>query len=429
MINKSKIFIIIVFVLFIVKLASGQDKDYVMHIVEDLSSENMHGRGYVKQGVKKAAKYLAKEMKEIGLLSFEKDYLQDFSYSVNTFPHNTYVAINGKELKSGYDYMPGPTSPKFKGDYKVIVFDSITYNDTVLFKKKVKEENPNNKFVVIDYTSIKDRDIRLFYINQMRENPINACGYIEKLPKNLMWSVRGFQNSYPSIKISEEAFPENIETISVNFKPKLINLFKTSNVIGYIPAKNEDAEYIVFTAHYDHLGRIGKEVYIPGAQDNASGTATVLDLARHYVKKDSKYNLVFMLFSGEEVGLYGSMHYVMNPYFELNKIKTVINLDMVGTGDDGITIVNGAAEDYKDLFNCIDSINAEKNYFEILKARGEAANSDHFPFHMLGVKAIFIYSMGGQTYYHNPKDKPETLTLTGYKSLFNLIIDFVENYE
>lgn len=407
----------------------AQDKKYVMQVVNDLSSEKMHGRGYVKNGVNIAAKYLSKEMKEIGLHAFEKDYYQNFSYSVNTFPKNTHVALNGKKLQAGYEYMPGPASPKFNGDYKVIMFDSITYNDTLLFIKLAKEQDLSTKFLVLDFTVIKDRDIRLFYINQMRNNPLNACGYIEKLPNNLMWAVRGFQNDFPTIKISEEAFPKEVETISLKFKPKLINLFKTSNVVGYLPAKNKNADYIVFTAHYDHLGRIGKDVYIPGAQDNASGTACVLDLAKYYAKKDLKYNLAFILFSGEEAGLLGSMHYVMNPYFELNKIKAVINLDMVGTGDDGITIVNGGAEGYEQLFNCIDSINSEKQYFETLKSRGESANSDHFPFHMLGVKAIFIYSMGGNTFYHNPQDKPETLTLTGYNNLFNLITDFVDHYE
>jgi aminopeptidase YwaD len=407
----------------------AQDKDYVMQVVKDLSSEKMHGRGYVKKGVNKAAKYLSKEMDRIGLLAFENNYFQDFAYSVNTFPKNTYVAINGKELKAGYEYMPGPASPRFKGDYEVIMFDSITYNDTVLFLKLVNENKPSSKFIVLDFTIVKDRDIRMFYINLMRNNPLNAGGYIEKLNNNLMWAVRGFQNDFPTIKISEDVFPNNIETISLNIKPKLIDLFKTSNVIGYLPTKDKNADYIVFTAHYDHLGRIGKEVYIPGAQDNASGTATILDLAKHYVEKGSNYNLAFMLFSGEEAGLYGSFNYVTNPYFNLDKIKAVINLDMVGTGDDGITIVNGGAEGYEELFNCIDSINSANRYFEVLKARGESANSDHFPFHMLGVKAIFIYSMGGKTFYHNPKDKPETLTFTGYENLFNLITDFVEHYE
>ena len=102
---------------------------------------------------------------------------------------------------------------------------------------------------------------------------------------------------------------------------------------------------------------------------------------------------------------------------------------MVGTGDDGITIVNGKADGYETIFENINSINLRNEYFTVLKARNEAANSDHYPFHAMGTKAIFIYTMGGKTYYHNPKDKPETLTYTGYIPLFNLLIDFVKSYE
>ncbi|NJO68366.1 MAG: M28 family peptidase [Bacteroidetes bacterium] len=88
------------------------------------------------------------------------------------------------------------------------------------------------------------------------------------------------------------------------------------NVIGYLPGETDT--FIVFTAHYDHLGYMGRNTMFPGANDNASGTSMVLDLIRELSeKKNHRYSYAFMLFSGEEAGLLGSTHYVQHPYFPL----------------------------------------------------------------------------------------------------------------
>jgi Zn-dependent M28 family amino/carboxypeptidase len=260
----------------------------------------------------------------------------------------------------------------------------------------------------------------------MRYNSWFGC-IVELIPEELMWSVSTKVQTYPVVKIKRESFDKKTQMIKLNSKSEYVNDFEARNVIGYV--EGEKDEFIVFTAHYDHLGWMGKDVFIPGAQDNASGTALVLDLADYYSKNKPEYSIAFMLFFGEEAGLFGSTYYVMNPLFDLKKIKAVFNLDMVGTGDDGITVVNGAEEDYKDIWNLIDKINKENEFFTEIKARKESANSDHYPFHAKGVKAVFIYTMGGKTYYHNPKDKPETLTFTGYNQLFGLLTKFVEEYE
>jgi hypothetical protein len=420
--------LIIIFNCFSFQLFS-QNLDYAKKVVEDLSAPNFNGRGYYKKGVNKAGKYISNEMKDMGLQSFEKNFAQYLSYDVNVFSHNTYVELDGQKLVAGDEYFVGASSPKIKGDFNVVYFDSITYSDTSIFKEKTANLDLSSSFLTIDFSILKDSKIRWFYVNLIRNNTLNAVGYIERNSGSLSWSVRNYQDSYPTIKIQKDAFPDNVKTISIDIKPKLVTNYKTNNVIGYVPASAPTDEYIVFTAHYDHLGHMGKEMYIPGAQDNASGTAMVLDLARYYSQNPSKYNIAFMLFTGEEAGLYGSIYYVTHPYFPLKKIKTVINLDMVGTGDDGITIVNGKADGYEAIFSNMESINLRNEYFTILKARDESANSDHYPFHAMGTKAIFIYTMGGETYYHNPKDKPETLTFTGYVALFNLLTDFVHSYE
>ena len=182
----------------------------------------------------------------------------------------------------------------------------------------------------------------------------------------------------------------------------------------------------MFTAHYDHLGAIGQEHYFPGANDNASGTATVMDLARYFAKKENqpKYSIAFMLFTGEEAGLLGSFYYAENPYFPLENIKLVVNLDMVGSGSKGITLVNSSK--HTAVYEKFVAINDGSQYLPEIRKRGPSANSDHHPFDEKGVPAIFIYSMGKETpYYHNHLDNATDFPFTKYNELFQLLVKVV----
>src|SRR5690606_14083057 len=91
-----------------------------------------------------------------------------------------------------------------------------------------------------------------------------------------------------------------------------------------------------------HIGGQGRDVYFPGANDNASGTTMLLELAEHYSQNPPDYSIVFMAFAAEEAGLLGSFHYTQNPFFPLQRIRFLINLDLLGTGDDGMMAVNGS---------------------------------------------------------------------------------------
>jgi Zn-dependent M28 family amino/carboxypeptidase len=151
----------------------------------------------------------------------------------------------------------------------------------------------------------------------------------------------------------------------------------------------------------------------------------IMDLARHFAQKGNEpsYSIVFIAFSGEEAGLEGSRYFANNPLFPLENIKMLVNLDMVGTGDEGITVVNGAV--LKQQFSLLEEINQRNNYLKEVKARGESCNSDHCPFYMKGVPAFFIYTRSSIfNEYHSLEDVPERLPLNGYEGLFRLLADF-----
>ena len=129
---------------------------------------------------------------------------------------------------------------------------------------------------------------------------------------------------------------------------------------------------------------------------------------------------MFIALTGEEVGLFGSKYFVDNPIIDLKKIKFLINLDMVGTGSSGISVVNATI--FKEQFNKLKQINDDNNFITNISQRGAACNSDHCPFFEKGVPSFFIYTTGKEfNEYHNTKDKADSIPLTAYEGLFNLI--------
>ena len=132
-------------------------------------------------------------------------------------------------------------------------------------------------------------------------------------------------------------------------------------------------------------------------------------------------NVMFVAFAGEEAGLLGSKHFVDAPLFKLKKIKFLVNLDIMGSGEDGITAVNATL--FPEQFNILENINAEKEYLTKIKKRGPAMNSDHYWFTEKGVPAFFIYTMGPNKHYHDIFDKYENLSFQEYDDITSLLIE------
>jgi len=178
------------------------------------------------------------------------------------------------------------------------------------------------------------------------------------------------------------------------------------------------------SAHYDHLGRMGSACYFPGANDNASGTAMLVELAlRLKEKKKRKYNVLFVAFAGEEVGLLGSAFMVKHPPVPLKDIRFQLNLDIMGSGEEGITAVNATL--FPKEFKQLVKLNKKSNAVSTVKPRGPAANSDHYFFTEAGVPAFFIYTMGPNKHYHDIFDTYDELSFKAFESLAFLFESFL----
>jgi Zn-dependent M28 family amino/carboxypeptidase len=222
--------------------------------------------------------------------------------------------------------------------------------------------------------------------------------------------------------LKDGVFADSITRMQIRIKNRYLHGYKTQNIIGYVPGTACPDSFMVFTAHYDHLGLMGRHTYFPGANDNASGVAMVLSLARYFNAHPQRFSVVFIFFSGEELGLLGSGYFTENSPIRLSMVKFLVNLDLVGTGSDGITVVNATA--FPDQFEMLSLINNRGAYVNGIKQRGSACNSDHCPFFRRGVPCFYIYTMGGIAAYHDPDDRPETLPLTAFEGLTRLLVEF-----
>ncbi|QTV05867.1 M28 family metallopeptidase [Faecalibacter bovis] len=419
-----------ILLLFLVS-AYGQPK-YYNQVLKKLTSKNLSGRGYTYNGMEKASDYLAKEFNKNGLKSFNGSYLQEFEFPINII-HQTKLTINGKKLVYGKDYIvkPGSKSISTAENINYYHFPIDDYIKSFESKEKIKQfiindtQHQKDKHVILPVLHTTVDSINTYYKQwaNIYESDNNKYRAIFRFTKDsLLSSLSQRQAGVSEFIIKEKYYYKNLKINEYEIKSEFNPKFKFNNVVGYIDGINNDS-VVVITGHYDHLGRVNKSIF-PGASDNASGTAMVLELAKHYSKNKPKYRTVFMLFGAEEAGIVGSFKYVDSPLFPLNEIKFLVNLDIMGAGEEGIQVVNGSK--FKKEFDDLVRINSENKYLKQVKIRGESCNSDHCPFDKKGVPSFFIYTLGGKGNYHNIYDSYENLDLSYAEKVRDLLIRFVD---
>ena len=417
--RKSLVFIGL---LFIANVSLAQLED-VKRITQTLCSPEMEGRGYVNNGDGKAAVFIADEFKKIGIEAIESSYFQAFEFPVNTFPAQASFSYPSKELKVGIDVLVDPASPGYYGKLKPkLLFPAQLLNEDALLTE-LQEVVAGKLFnsVAIDLTTENKDTLKL--LAKFKYELAKFVPVIEITNAKFTWSVDREQLKHLVIQIKPNAFV-NGESMEVDLKAEFIERHTANNVVGIIRGSKKCKKMIVFTAHYDHLGRLGQNTYFPGANDNASGVAMIIEMAKYFKAHPQKYDVAFIAFAGEEAGLLGSKYFVENPMFELKKIEFLINLDIMGSGEDGVTVVNGSV--FKEQFNSLTAINAELNLLTQIKERGYAANSDHYWFTDAGVPSFFIYTMGPNKNYHDIFDVYESLSFAESQDIVTLLVHFVE---
>ena len=358
----------------------SQDLKYVRKTLNTLTSADLWGRGYTKNGLEKAANFIQSEFKSFGLQPMnEQSFKQNFLFSVNTFPGKMQVSINGKKLVPGKDFIVQQASVGVTAKTNLVQQDSINFLAA-------------------------------------------SSRILITLEDKLTWSVSQKAEDYTQILVKKSALSSIPKNIDVDIENQFIPDFSAANVAGFVKGTTKPDSIIVITAHYDHLGGMGNDTFFPGANDNGSGVSFLLSLAKHYAKNPPKYTIAFICFAGEEAGILGSKYFTENPLIPLEKIRFLMNVDMVGTGETGATVVN--ATQYPKEFKLLTELNETGKFLVKINPRGKAANSDHYFFTEKGVPAFFMYTQGGISAYHDVFDQPETLPFTVYENLFKLFVGF-----
>ena len=428
----NRYFTVLFFSLISISLYS-QDLNYARKIVDTLCSESFGGRGYSYNGDWKAAQFIKNEFIKLGIKPLFNEYEQAFLLSANTFPGAMAVEVGSKKLIPGKDYLVQPFSGSQNGIYSTLSFKKNVFLKTNKFFKQISKSACKNRVLVINkdqFTTKEEKEKYNDCLGLIKQfDGFELAGVVELSKEKLTWSISTKYTGIAFLQVVDSIWPEQATEVYINIEHRFEEVYTSQNVFGFIEGSHFPDSFIVLTAHYDHLGHMGKDTYFAGANDNASGISMLLSLAKHYaeLKDDNKYSILFIAFGAEEAGLIGSKYFVNHPIFPLNNIKFLINMDLMGTGEDGLMVVNGKV--FEKQYDLLCSINKEHDFFPVIKKRGKAANSDHYYFSEKGVPSFFLYTLGGIKAYHDIYDVAKTLPLNKFKESHQLIRTFIKALE
>lgn len=257
------------------------------------------------------------------------------------------------------------------------------------------------------------------------EGEKKAAEYIAKRMKEMGLDSKGTDTFYQEFSFLPKTDPHS----EVEFTKNQDGTITGRNVIGYIDNKAENT--VIIGAHFDHLGYGGEgslfrdsiKAVHNGADDNASGTAVMLDLARKLKGKNTNNNYLFMAFSGEEMGLLGSNYFVKNPTIDTKAVSYMINMDMVGRLKKDSTLAvygTGTSPMFKQV------LNAHNNKFKLIENESGVGPSDHTSFYLADIPVLHFFT-GQHSDYHKPGDDAEKLNYKGMEKISEYIFDVISD--
>ena len=431
-----------------------------------VAGPGMEGRETATEGQRKAAAYIENQFKSLDLIPGNKGNFQ-FSYPIyQDSLVSTSIEVNGQKFALNTDFIinlnMAHTSTIFCSD---VVFAGAGISDST--RNDYKDLNVQGKIVLIlqnppapsGGASTPTRRLNPFTIMETAQK--NGAAAILMVQNNFPRKgapfvkgspyLNGFHSSvYPNtffisediakaimgadfdavkdaMKNGNSPFKKYQANVKLEFK-KEINELASTNVIGFLEGSDKKDEFVFITAHYDHLGKRGDSIIYYGADDDGSGTVSVLELAEAFAKakaagKGPRRSIVFMTVSGEEKGLWGSEFYSDHPLYPLNKTTVDLNIDMIGRIDpkrkegDSTNYVYVVGDDKlsSDLRPISEAMNKKYTKLELDYKYNAPKDperiyyrSDHYNFARKGVPIIFYFN-GTHNDYHRPSDTPDKI--------------------
>lgn len=428
--------------------------DYTYNVIKEITSASYMGRLPGTAGNLKTVKFLVEQFKSLGLTPPTKypDYLQSFQQDLMVVNSPAVLITSRKtgEVTGEYnnlsDYNGLALWPHtmIKGEVKAELVNVTSMEQLSRANKKIK-----NKVLLIDkrlaYALQYDARQAEGIVNKVKslsgyikaaiinfDNKRDGYFHVSKQMRRLNRGGKKLNNKNGPILMycSNDAYPYLQEAaergdsayLKVDFSLEKCN---SSNVIGIIEGTNQKSKkHLIVGAHLDHIGDNKDETYNPGALDNASGIAGILEIARTLLAKDERpeYDIIFIAFNGEEEYFAGSNHYVSNPLVSLD-YTTMLNFDMIGAkGAEYLEICYAGTNSIK-LSEQI--VNYTKN-IGIASRSSYILSSDHVTFTVCGVPSVMFKQLQEIQRHHTMQDSYElTIDINKHQEAVNAAVKFI----
>lgn len=397
-----------------------------------LADDKLEGRRTGTNGEKLAMEYISSEFQKIGIQpKGTNGFYQPFAiYDGKQIDPSTHFIINNNHLVLEKDFFP----LAFSSNISMEALPSITVQEADMpwfydLKIGLEENKSNPHFDLNDYIrsnvkKAKERGASTIIL-------FNSSSIDDQLQFNSKdrSEILDIPVLYVKKDVATKYFADETATLDIKIKVQIGDKNRTgNNIVGFID--NGLATTVVLGAHFDHLGfgedgnsmiRTGEKLIHNGADDNASGTAALIELAR--MLKNSKQknnNYLFIAFSGEELGLNGSKFFTENPTIDLKSINYMINMDMVGRLNDSTKVLTVGGFGTSPSWSSLVNINPKKSSLVIKIDSSGTGPSDHASFYRKDIPVLFFFT-GLHTDYHKPSDDAEKVNYVGEMRIINFI--------
>lgn len=432
-----------------------------------IASKEMEGRDTPSPGLEKAANYIEEHFRSLGLTPGNNGSYRQYYPLYKDSMQDASLVINGKKLELNADFQPMPGNYAAGFRFSEVVFAGYGISDGDI-RNDYKDLNIAGKLVLITdgmpagykpsqqgFSSPSGVTGRM---NAALSRGASAVLMIyNNFPRkggsvSSNWSLNGFKATQSlfgftiSTETAAKILGEDAKTLMDKIKEgtvaakaykaevelnysKITKTTQVSNVLALLEGTDKKDEYVVITAHYDHIGKRNDTTIYYGADDDGSGTTGILELAQAFVEakkagKGPRRSILFMTVSGEEKGLWGSRYYSEHPVYPLDKTTVDLNIDMIGRiGNEYMKDKDSANYVYiigddklsTDLVAITDQVNSTYSKMKLDRKYNDPKDpnrfyfrSDHYNFAEKGVPIIFYFN-GVHPDYHRPTDTPDKI--------------------
>ncbi len=434
---KKTVLLLVISLIGIAFLNGQNSAEKILQTIKLLASPEFSGRSSGSTQQQKTVDFIVQQLKKAGLKplfpkkSFVQEVPLDF-YQLRSASIKISAEGRVKEFYLHANFEVAANSLPAEGESEIIFIQTADLHrisqdiSGKLILVSLNNLNRKNVEKIIRQAYLKRAGGVLFFFSKQTYTRLVRPSYLgsenfliarvdSSMIDQLFWSEIKKIDYYQKNPLKADTVLHLKSTLKWNIDATLIKKAKSYNICGYIEGKSRKNEYLMVGAHWDHLGADAAG-HFPGADDNASGVATVLEMAHFWSKMRPQRSIIFSFWCGEEIGLIGSEYFVKNSPLKLEEIVFYLNLDMVGQGNGIYLMGKYYGGEIQELLQ-----KELQNEKDVRFMRGGPGGSDHTSFLLKGIPAYFVYTSGDHFNYHTYWDLPELINTELTARVFEIL--------